>query len=772
VRVAGIVQGVGFRPFVHGLAGSLGLTGHVGNDEAGVLLEAEGDPAAVRTFLAELAEHPPSLAVVERVESTEIPALGAGRPFEIVASSSAGRRATLISPDTATCADCLAEVADPGDRRHRYPFTNCTHCGPRFTIVTGVPYDRSATTMAGFPMCPVCAAEYHDPADRRFHAQPVCCPDCGPTLSLIGPDGVAAAGDPVVAAADALRAGRILAVKGLGGFHLATLATGPVGEAAVARLRARKHREDKPFAVLVADLAAARALVEVDPVAADLLTSRRAPIVLLPRVRAWAGPALAGQVAPGNDHLGVLLPYTPLHHLLAAEVAEPIVLTSGNVSDEPIAHVDADAAERLSGIADAFLTHDRPIHVRADDSVVRVVDGRPMPIRRSRGYAPEPVGLAWPAPRPVLGCGAELKNTFCLLRGTHAFLSHHIGDLENYQTLRSYTRGVAHFQELFDITPAVFAHDLHPEYLSTKFALDTAEHSGAELVGVQHHHAHVASCLADNGVAGPVLGVACDGLGYGSDGTLWGGEVMVASLTGFRRLAHLEPVPLPGGAAAVREPWRMAASYLRVAGRTGPGELAARQGSRWEQLNALLDAASAGTLDVPLTSSAGRLFDAVAALAGVRDRVNYEGQAAIELERRVDHAERGGYPAGLSGGLIRGADLVRAVVDDLAAGVSVGVVAARFHNGLVDVLARACAAGREETGLVTVALSGGVFQNVVLLRRLTARLRDDGFEVLTHHRVPPNDAGISLGQVAVVSALDRALDQDGEADPVLRPAGG
>ena len=796
VRVAGIVQGVGFRPFVHGLAGSLGLTGHVGNDESGVLLEAEGDPAAVRTFLAELAEHPPSLAVVERVESTEIPALGEGRPFQIVASSSAGRRATLISPDTATCADCLAEVADPANRHYRYPFTNCTHCGPRFTIVTGVPYDRAATTMAGFPMCPACAAEYRDPTDRRFHAQSVCCPDCGPTLSLVGPDGVgpdgvAEAGDPLVAAADLLRAGRILAIKGLGGFHLATLATGPVGEVAVARLRARKHREDKPFAVLVADLAAARALVEVDAVAADLLTSRRAPIVLLPRVRGSSGPALAGQVAPGNDHLGVLLPYTPLHHLLVAEVGEPIVLTSGNVSDEPIAHVDADAAERLSGIADAFLTHDRPIHVRADDSVVRVIDGRAMPIRRSRGYAPEPVGLAWSAPRPVLGCGAELKSTFCLLRGTHAFLSHHIGDLENYQTLRSYTRGVAHFQELFDITPAVFAHDLHPEYLSTKFALDTAEQSGAELVGVQHHHAHVASCLADNGVAGPVLGVACDGLGYGGDGTLWGGEVMAASLTGFRRLAHLEPVPLPGGAAAVREPWRMAASYLRVAGLSvagerrssdasateclsGPAALAARQGARWVQLNALLDAASAGTLDVPLTSSAGRLFDAVAALAGVRDRVNYEGQAAIELERRVDHAERGGYPAGLSDGLIRGSDLVRAVVDDLAAGVPVGVVAARFHNGLVDVLARACAAGREETGLGTVALSGGVFQNVVLLRRLTARLRDDGFEVLTHHRVPPNDAGISLGQVAVASALDRGLDRAdaSKADQRLRPAGG
>ncbi|HEX4360278.1 MAG TPA: carbamoyltransferase HypF [Pseudonocardia sp.] len=778
VRVAGIVQGVGFRPFVHGLAGSLGLSGHVGNDESGVLLEAEGDADSVRKFVAELSEHPPALAVVERVEATGIPVIGGPAGFAIVASTATGRRATLISPDTATCADCLAELADPADRRYRYPFLNCTNCGPRFTIVTGVPYDRAATTMAGFPMCPGCAAEYHDPADRRFHAQPVCCPACGPTLRLVDTaTGDSGSGDPVAGAVAALRAGRILAIKGLGGFHLATLATGPVGEAAVARLRARKHREDKPFALLVADLAAARVLVDVDGVAAELLTSRRRPIVLLPRAsgagagEAAAGeagpgpaPALASQVAPGNAYLGVLLPYTPLHHLLAAELAEPIVLTSGNVSDEPIAFEDGDASARLAPIADAFLTHDRPIHMRADDSVLRVVAGRAMPIRRSRGYAPEPLSLAWPAPRPILGCGAELKSTFCLARGTHAMLSQHIGDLENYETLRSYTAGIAHFQQLFDVVPAVLAHDLHPEYLSTKYALDRADSDDerpVELIGVQHHHAHLASCLADNGVAGPVLGVACDGLGYGTDGTLWGGELMVASLLEFRRLAHLEPVPMPGGAAAVREPWRMAAAYLRAgfgAGvcPAGAAALAGRQGRRWDQLATLLDAAPTGAVNAPLTSSAGRLFDAVAALVGLRDRVNYEGQAAIELEQRVDPAERGGYPARLDWPLIRGADLVRAVVDDMAAGVGIGVVAARFHNGVVDVLARACTAGRVETGLDTVALSGGVFQNMVLTERLVARLRADGFTVLTHHRVPPNDAGISLGQVAVAAAQDRA----------------
>ncbi|HEX4247089.1 MAG TPA: carbamoyltransferase HypF [Pseudonocardia sp.] len=782
VRVAGIVQGVGFRPFVHGLAGSLGLSGHVGNDESGVLLEAEGDADSVRKFVAELAEHPPALALVERVEATEIPVTGGPAGFAIVASSATGRRATLISPDTATCADCLAELADPVDRRYRYPFLNCTNCGPRFTIVTGVPYDRAATTMAGFPMCADCAAEYHDPADRRFHAQPVCCPACGPALRLVDAAGEAvsfgtgsgvgagvgvgvgidAGGDPVAGAVALLRAGRILAIKGLGGFHLATLATGPVGEAAVAGLRARKHREDKPFALLVADLAAARELVDVDDVAAELLTSRRRPIVLLPRLGdSEPARALASQVAPGNSHLGVLLPYTPLHHLLAAELAEPIVLTSGNVSDEPIAFQDGDASARLAPIADAFLTHDRPIHMRADDSVLRVMAGRAMPIRRSRGYAPEPLSLAWPAPRPIMGCGAELKSTFCLARGTHAMLSQHIGDLENYETLRSYTVGVTHFQELFDVLPSVLAHDLHPEYLSTKFALDRAEADELELLGVQHHHAHLASCLADNGVAGPVLGVACDGLGYGTDGTLWGGELMVASLREFRRLAHLEPVPMPGGAAAVREPWRMAAAYLRAgfgAGVCPPGAaaLAGRQGRRWDQLAALLDAAPTGAVNAPLTSSAGRLFDAVAALVGLRDRVNYEGQAAIELEQRVDLAERGGYPARLDWPLIRGVDLVSAVVDDLAAGVDTGAVAARFHNGVVDVLARACAAGRAETGLDTVALSGGVFQNMVLSGRLAARLRADGFTVLTHHRVPPNDAGISLGQVAVAAAQDRA----------------
>ncbi len=534
----------------------------------------------------------------------------------------------------------------------------------------------------------------------------------------------------------------MLAVKGLGGFHLAALAG---SEPAVSTLRARKHREDKPFAVQAADLAAVRALAEVDDAEEAELTSRRRPIVLL---RKRPGAALAAAVAPGNAYLGVMLPYTPLHHLLAAEVGEPIVLTSGNISDEPIAYVDADAAQRLRPIADAFLTHDRPIHVRADDSVIRVVGGRVLPIRRSRGYAPEPLPLAFAATRPVLGCGAELKSTFCLARGRHAFLSHHIGDLENFETLRSFTEGIEHFQRLFDVRPEVVAYDLHPEYLSTKYALEL---DGPELLGVQHHHAHIASCLADNGEAGPVIGIACDGTGYGSDGTLWGGEVLEASLHGFRRLAHLEPVPLPGGATAIRQPWRMAASWLHAAyGGQPPDDLdvRARNAAQWPAVQRLLGSDLGG----PVTSSAGRLFDAVSALIGIRDTVNYEGQAAIELEQAVNRAETGGYPVAEHGGVIGAGDLIRAVVEDVRAGVDPPVIAARFHNGLVDVLAAVAQRCSAETGIETVALSGGVFQNVILLTRLTERLRAGGLRVLTHSRVPPNDAGISLGQVAVAAA--------------------
>jgi hydrogenase maturation protein HypF len=751
VRVEGIVQGVGFRPFVYSLATSLGLGGLVGNDSGGVFAEVEGPPTAVAAFLESLARDAPPLARIERITTSAMRPDGTAS-FTIASSEAGPRRRTLVSADTATCADCLAELADPGDRRFGYPFINCTNCGPRFTIVRDVPYDRPLTTMAGFAMCERCAAEYQDPADRRFHAQPVCCPDCGPELSLLDPAGAPLPGSPLEAAAELLRRGRVLAVKGLGGYHLAADAS---SEPAASALRARKHREDKPFAVMVADLAAAARLCELDEAAAGLLSSSRRPIVLLPR-RAGAG-GVAAAVAPGNRQLGLMLPYTPLHHLLVAGFGRPMVLTSGNVSDEPIVYRDGEVAERLGGIADAYLAHDRPIQIRADDSVVRAFRGRPMVLRRSRGYAPEPLGLASAAARPVLACGAELKSTFCLTRGNHAFVSQHIGDLENAETLRSFTEGIEHFRRLFDIAPEVVAHDLHPEYLSTKYALDLAERAGLDLVGVQHHHAHIASCLADNRAGGPVIGVAFDGTGYGTDATLWGGEFLVADLAGFERGGHLAPVPLPGGAAAIRQPWRMAAVYLDAAFPGGPPDHLAVAGRNRLLWPAVLAMARRG-VNAPLTSSAGRLFDAVAAILGVRDEINYEGQAAVELEQLADPAERGRYRAAITGAgpfLVAGADLVRAAAEDLAAGVAPPVIAGRFHNGVAGLIRDGCLLLRERHGLRTVALSGGVFQNLLLLETVVARLEAAGFEVLVHSRVPCNDGGISLGQAVVAAAATR-----------------
>jgi hydrogenase maturation protein HypF len=742
-----VVQGVGFRPFVVGLASGRGLAGFVGNDSDGVFIEAEGEPEGLEQFRLAITMQPPPLARIDGVD-VDRDLAPSGRPgFVIVTSRGAAGGDALVTADAASCVDCLREIRDPNDRRFGYPFTNCTNCGPRYTIVRDIPYDRVHTTMAGFAMCAACRAEYDDPLDRRFHAQPVCCPSCGPQLRLVDRQGAAVTDDPITAAAGRLRSGAIVAVKGLGGYHLAAAAE---DAGAVVALRARKHREQRPFALMVADLAAAAALCHVSEDEARLLRSPAAPIVLLHR---RGRSEVSAAVAPDRHELGLMLAYTPLHHLLTAAFDGPLVLTSGNLSDEPIAFDDQDARSRLGGIADAFLTHDRPIQTRVDDSVVRVVADRVVPIRRSRGYVPDPLRMPWRFPRPVLGCGPELKNTFCLARDRHAFVSHHIGDLENFETLSSYLEGIAHLSRLFDIHPEVLAHDLHPEYLSTKYALEQTE---VELVGVQHHHAHIASCLADNGVAGPVIGVAFDGLGMGADGSLWGGEFLVADLAGFERVAHLEPVAMPGGAAAVRQPWRMAAAYLdRAYAGDAPGGLDVV--ARHRNWDAVLRAARAG-LNSPLTSSMGRLFDAVSAVLGVRDEVSYEGQAAIELEQVSDRQETGRYDVAVVDGeplCIDGPGLLRDVVADRVTGTPVDVVAARFHNAVARLVVEVCSRVRSARGLNAVALSGGVFQNVRLMEQSVLGLSDAGFEVLTHRRVPTNDGGVSLGQVAVAAARDR-----------------
>lgn len=750
IRVEGIVQGVGFRPFVYSLARRSGLAGLVGNDPHGVFIEVEGDARTIANFRTSLVTEAPPLAVVERVSGGAIDPTGDG-DFVIAGSRGDGHRQTLISPDTATCAHCLAELFDPADRRYRYPFINCTNCGPRFTIVRDIPYDRPYTTMADFPMCAACAAEYDDPADRRFHAQPVCCPACGPALHLydrVGRPSGGEACDAIQGTVAALRTGLVAAIKGLGGYHLAADAA---SSAAISALRGRKHREEKAFAVMVDSVASARAICHVGPEEERSLTSFRRPVVLL---RRRADADVADEVAPGNPFLGLMLPYTPLHHVLAAELGTPFVLTSGNVSNEPIAYEDADAFERLSAIADVILTHDRPIHTRTDDSVVRIARGREMPVRRSRGYVPQPLTLPLTLTRPVLACGAELKNTFCLAQGNRAFVSHHIGDLENFETLRSFTEGIAHFERIFQITPELVTHDLHPEYLSTKYALDCDD---VDLLGVQHHHAHVASCLADNAEQGPVIGVAFDGLGYGSDGEIWGGEFLIADLASFDRAGHLDYVPMPGGTAAITEPWRMAASYLEAAyeGEVPDGlAVTRRHEDRWQQVRAIMRAG----VNAPRTSSAGRLFDAVGAIVGVRDRITYEGQAAVELEQLADFEEGGAYPARIASPppgepfSAYGVDLVQAVVDDLRAGAEPATVAGRFHNGVAGLIVAACRRVREASGLSAVALSGGVFQNQLLLGRTVDQLEREGFRVLFHSRVPTNDGGISFGQAAVAAA--------------------
>ncbi|HEU5001802.1 MAG TPA: carbamoyltransferase HypF [Actinomycetota bacterium] len=769
VEVAGIVQGVGFRPFVHALATGLGLGGFVRNDPEGVTVEVEGPPGAVAAFLTALGERPPPLARIESVSQAEVDPVGDGS-FAIVASEAAGRHLALVSPDVATCPECLAEIRDPSARRHGYAFTNCTNCGPRFTITLDIPYDRPNTTMAAFPMCGPCRAEYEDPADRRFHAQPVACPVCGPAVSM----GSLSGQEAIKACAAALGGGSVVALKGLGGYHLACDAT---NEEAVRTLRSRKVREEKPFALMVGNLGVAREFCEVGEHEAGLLEHYRRPIVLLRRSPS-PSVGIAPSVAPGNRFLGVMLAYTPLHHLVldacasVAGRAAVLVMTSGNRSDEPIAYRDADAREQLGPIADVIVAHNRPIHIRCDDSVTRSFRGAEYLLRRSRGYAPEPLlvpdASGEPAfGEPVLAVGAELKHTFCLGSGRRAFVSHHIGDLENWETMASFIEGVEHYCRIFQIAPSVVAYDLHPEYLSTKWAMDQVsgegvpvpgvDLEGCDLVGVQHHHAHIASCLVDNGVAGPVIGLALDGTGWGTDGTLWGCEVLVADLASFRRAGHLRVLPLAGGAAAIREPWRMAAVYLQAAFGSSAPDLALpvvqETGKRW---GPVLEAAAKG-INAPPTSSAGRLFDTAAAVAGLRSRVVYEGQAAIELEQAADPSERSAYPCPVAAGpdgvlVLDGVALIGALAEEVLGGVPLETAAARFHNGLAAALVASCEAVAGSSGLSVVALSGGTFQNLLLAERVSAGLEAAGFTVYRHRRVPANDGGISLGQAAIAGA--------------------
>jgi len=765
VVVRGVVQGVGFRPFVYTLATGLGLAGHVANTGQGVVAEVEGAESAVALFCARIAAEAPPLAVVESVDHREVaPAGGAG--FTILPSSGGGPAATLVPADVATCADCLAELADPADRRHRHPFISCVNCGPRFSIVTGLPYDRRQTTMAGFPMCPDCAREYADPADRRFHAQPVACHACGPRLRLLtARPGAAplssASDDPVAEARALLSAGAVLAVKGIGGYHLACDAADPD---AVARLRQRKARPDKPFALMARDLADIEELAYLGAEERALLTGGVRPIVLLRR-----RPGAAGRphgVAPGCPDLGFVLPYTPLHHLLLGLPGDRpgprlLVMTSGNLSGEPIVTGDAEALERLARLADAWLGHDRPIQVPCDDSVVRVCDGEQLTLRRSRGYAPLPVTLPVGV-RPALAVGGDLKNTLCLGRGRHAWLSAHIGDMDDLATQRAFERAERQLESVTGVRPGLLAADRHPGYHSGQWA--ERHRDGRPLVRVQHHHAHIASAMAEHGLDGGsrVIGIAFDGTGYGDDGAVWGGEALLADYDGYQRFARLGYVPLPGGDAAVRRPYRMALAHLRAAGIGWADDLPCATACPPEERRLLARQLERELNCVP-TSSMGRLFDAVSSLAGICHLAGYEAQAAIELEAaalRAGDDTGPGYAFGLGPAPAGGPDaalvadpapVLAAIVSDLRDGTAPELVAAQFHTAVAALVHRFCVLARERHGLGTVALTGGVFGNTLLSAACAAALTGDGFTVLRHRLVPPNDGGLALGQLVVAA---------------------
>jgi len=759
IRIEGTVQGVGMRPFVYRVARSLGLTGSVQNDARGVTILAFGPPAALERLLPRLRAEAPPAARLDAVESQ--PLAGRAPPeFTIAGSDAGGDRRVSIPPDLAPCQDCLRELDDPADRRHRYPFTNCTACGPRFTIARDVPYDRAATTMAPFRLCADCEREYRDPGDRRFHAEPNACPRCGPHAWLSGPEGGGPRppfdGEAVELAAAALREGRILALKGVGGFHLACDATSP---AAVRTLRERKRREEKPLAVMVADLGAAEALAFLAPEERALLSGPERPIVLL---RRRPGALLADEVAPGTPLLGLLLPCSPLHHLLLAAAGRPLVMTSGNLSEEPIAVGNAEALSRLGAIADLFLLHDRDIETRADDSVARWMGGRPLLLRRSRGYVPGPLRLPHPLERPVLACGALKKNAFCLASGGEAFLGPHIGDLENLATMESFEGAVARMERFLRLTPAVVAHDLHPEMLSTRYALERARAGGLQAVAVQHHHAHVASAMAERGLEGPVLGLAWDGTGLGADGRAWGGELLLCTYASSRRLATLRPLPLPGGDQAVRQPWRLALALLADALGPDLGGLDLSRLALFREVPAaevaVVRRMLAAGVNAPPAHGAGRWFDAVGALALARPRAHHEGQVAVALDAAADDGPAEPWPFALDrGAAVPELDLrpmARALLGELLAGAPPGRLSARFHATLAEGARALVELAAAAEGGLPVVLTGGVFQNARLSSAVTTRL-EARHQVHGHSLVPAGDGGLALGQALVADAVLR-----------------
>ena len=753
VEIGGVVQGVGFRPFVYRLAREMGLGGWVNNSGRGVTVEGEGAEEALGEFLFRLEEEKPPRASIQNLEPVFLDRVGYDR-FEIRESEAGGEKRALVLPDIATCGDCLREIFDPQDRRYRYPFTNCTNCGPRYSIIEALPYDRPHTTMKRFSMCAACRAEYGDPEDRRFHAQPNACPVCGPQLALWDGDGrvLHDRDEALTAAAEGIRQGKVVAVKGLGGFHLMVDARSEEG---VARLRAAKNREEKPLALMYPSLALVRAHCELSPAEARLLRAPEAPIALLKR-RDPDG-ALARGVAPGNPHLGVMLPYTPLHHLLLAELGAPVVATSGNRADEPICTEEGAVLQRLGGIADLFLVHDRPIRRHVDDSIARIVAGRELVLRRGRGYAPLPIHLAGEGV-DVVAVGGHLKNAVAVAVGREAFVSQHIGDLETTEAHHAFRTVGADLQRLYEVRPGVVACDLHPDYLSSRFAARLESESGVRRVEVQHHFAHVLSCMAENRLEGEVLGIAWDGTGYGTDRTVWGGEFLLATEEGFRRAAHLRTFRLPGGERAVKEPRRAALGLLfeifgeKLFGRMDLEPLGAFSATELGIVGQMLRR----RLNAPLTSSAGRLFDGVASLVGLRQRIRFEGQGAMELEFGLEEGVDDSYEIALREGegesaVVDWEPMIRQILEELEEGVLVGRIAARFHNGLVEgMVAVACRVGQER-----VLLTGGCMQNRYLTERAVRRLQEEGFRPYWHQRVPPNDGGIALGQVLAARSAVR-----------------